>query len=323
MSGEGPRSLGLRVHGVDLEVRVPDDGTERAVRRFFGPFLHPSAGPFAGRLEVEVPDVEPAPPDVQACFHRGAGPTGPYALYRRGRQRWARFEGAGGVQIAAGGRRAALWLSRTRSIADDALLSFSVAELLKSFGTYTLHGAALAKDGLGVVLCGASGSGKSTSSVALVAGGYDYLSDDYPLWRMTEGGPRLLSFALPFKLLPSTLGFFPEIEARPAAPGSDGKIAFIPSRAFATRAVEAATPALLLFPTIVDSPKSELMPLGQARTLEMLLPHALVTFDPDLARAQFQALGELVRSCEGFLLRFGRDVRALPALVDELLAARR
>jgi len=63
-------------------------------------------------------------------------------------------------------------------LATHPLLTIALVETMKRFGRFPLHAAGLARQGKGVLVPGASGSGKSTTSVALVRAGFDFLSDD-------------------------------------------------------------------------------------------------------------------------------------------------
>jgi len=58
------------------------------------------------------------------------------------------------------------------------VLGSSVGILLHQRGALALHGACVAKDGRAIVLCGASGRGKSTTAAALCKRGYALVADD-------------------------------------------------------------------------------------------------------------------------------------------------
>src|SRR5580704_7033401 len=63
-------------------------------------------------------------------------------------------------------------------LATHPLLTIALVETMKRFGRFPLHAAGLALRGRGVLVPGASGAGKSTTSVTLVRAGFDFLSDD-------------------------------------------------------------------------------------------------------------------------------------------------
>jgi len=66
---------------------------------------------------------------------------------------------------------------------------------LAQHGLFALHAAAFRnKGGLGILLVGASGSGKSTIAFSAFSGGYPYVSDENVLCRRDVDGIRLLPF---------------------------------------------------------------------------------------------------------------------------------
>ncbi len=79
----------------------------------------------------------------------------------------------------------------------------------------------------------------------------------------------------------------------------------------------------MLFPHVVDSERSSLERLPKSRVLAELLPQGLVAYDREIARLQFRLLSKLAQQVECYRLNFGRDVAALPDLVDPVLQGMR
>jgi hypothetical protein len=219
------------------------------------------------------------------------------------------------------------WLVQTARQATEWTASFvllAAIELLRTRGLYTIHGAALEKDGRGVLIVGASGAGKTTACLSLMRAGYGCLSDDHPL--LEAGGPAMT--LLPFRgrvaVTERTIGWFPELAAAQQGFRLDTR-----KRSFEVEAVPgyrfggACEPVLLLFPRIVDWPKSSVEALAGARALEELLPQTLLVLDPCLAGKQFQVMSELVRKIPAYRLHFGEDVTNLPEIIDRLLETHR
>ena len=201
---------------------------------------------------------------------------------------------------------------------------FALAELLKRNGLYTVHATALEYEGQGILIPGYSGQGKTTSFLSLLRSGFRYLSDDYPLLRDLGPHMELLAFPMKIDVTDRTIEFFPEL--RNAAPGllKQGiqKKFFQSEDLYAESIGRSCTPAVIMFPHVVDMPHSCLEPLPKSRALEALMPQGLLVYDPAVARREFQALSKLVQQVDCYRLHFGRDILDLPALIRPLLDAR-
>ncbi len=201
------------------------------------------------------------------------------------------------------------------------LFHTALIELLRCRGLYTIHATALEMHGLGVLIPGNSGRGKTTSFVSLLRAGYRYLSDDHPLIQDMGAHVDVLPFPMSIKVTDKTAAFFPELQAAPAEvfrPGI-GKRLFAAEDVFSTRVGERCRPAIVLFPNVVDSPRSHLEVLPKSRALEVLLPQTLLVYDRIVASRQFQVLSKLVQQVDCYRLHFGRDVLDLPNVITPLL----
>ena len=201
---------------------------------------------------------------------------------------------------------------------------FALSELLKRNGLYTVHATALEYQGRGVLIPGYSGQGKTTSFLSLLRSGFRYLSDDYPLLRDRGTQMELLAFPMKIDVTARTIEFFPELHN--AAPGilQQGicKKFFQAEDLYADSIGSSCTPAMIMFPHVVDMPHSCLEPPPKSRALEALIPQGLLVYDQAVARREFQALSKLVQQGDCYRLHFGRDVLDLPTLIRPLLEAR-
>lgn len=204
-------------------------------------------------------------------------------------------------------------------------LHFALVELLKLRGLFTLHATALEKNGYGVLIPGYSGRGKTTSFVALLRSGYRYLADDTPFLREDGRGVRILSFPMKVDVTDSTISFFPELRNAPRGVLRSGvhKKYFFVEDVYPSGITDSCPPALILFPRVMDRPKSMLEPLPKSRAIEAMMPQALLVHDQELARQEFQVLSKLVQQADCYTLHFGHDVLELPDLVTPLLEGRR
>jgi hypothetical protein len=102
----------------------------------------------------------------------------------------------------------------------------------RSKTSFLVHGAFLVRRNRGVLLCGACGAGKTTLSVALVASGYEYCSDDivHLDWNgMAIGTP--FAAAVKESAWPIVAPYAPEIDRLPTYLRTDGhRVRFLPLR---------------------------------------------------------------------------------------------
>ena len=202
---------------------------------------------------------------------------------------------------------------------------YALTELLKRQGLFTVHATALEYQGHGVLIPGYSGQGKTTTFLSLLRSGFRYLSDDYPLLRDRGTHMELLAFPMKIDVTDRTIEFFPEL--RNAAPGilRQGvyKKNFQAEDLYADSIGSSCTPAMILFPRVVDMPHSCLEPLPKSRALEAIMPQGLLVYDQSVARREFQVLSRLVQQVDCYRLHFGRDVLGLPKLITPLLEMRK
>ena len=204
------------------------------------------------------------------------------------------------------------------------LFHIALIELLRRQGLYTIHATALEIHGHGVLIPGMSGRGKTTSFISLLRSGYRYLSDDHPLIRDAGTHVDMLTFPIKINVTDETIAFFPELRNAPdhvLRPGAR-KRSFYAEDLYPTSVGDCCQPAMVLFPHVVDAPHSHLELLPKSRALEVLLPQALLVYDPEVARREFQVLAKLVQQVDCYRLHFGRNILDLPKLITPLLETR-
>lgn len=200
-------------------------------------------------------------------------------------------------------------------------MQMAVLELLRGQGLYMIHAGGVALDGRGVLLAGLTGSGKTTTTLQLVEGGFDFLSEDRMFVRSTgEGAVELLPFAPDVAITANTARLLPSLAARlPRQPDPGRKLELDPAALFPEAIIERALPALILFPRVTTNPRSEAQPISAAQGLQRILPHSLLASQADVSAANFDALSRLVAASRCYDLPLGPDVENLPALVRGLL----
>src|SRR6185437_12690851 len=201
------------------------------------------------------------------------------------------------------------------------LFHLALTDLFRHRGLYTIHAAALEKHDRGILISGNSGRGKTTSSISLLRSGYRYLSDDHPLIQDAGVHVEVLPFPTKMNVTETTIAFFPELLGvlDPAPHPGSHKRSFHVEDLYPTSGGERCRPAMVLFPHVVDACHSHLERISKRQALELLLPQALLVFDPEVARREFQILVKLARQVDCYRLHFGRDMPDLPNLITPLL----
>lgn len=231
-----------------------------------------------------------------------------------------------------GSRRVDVWLGeapRARGpVALVNVMSYTMHMALRRCGLHDLHaaGAVEPTGGAGVLLVGASNSGKSTLALRLARAGWRYLSDDLlVLHEEGEGRIRARGLRRLFAVSAPTLAGcdLPRLEEALGSPvNSDpDKRRLDPAVVFPGGRAASCEPRAIYFPVITGEAASRVEALGQAEVMTRLLklcPWA--SFDA-AARDHLAFLGRLARQARGYVLRAGRDVLADPDSAPALLAA--
>ncbi len=200
------------------------------------------------------------------------------------------------------------------------LIGFS--ELLHSRDLFLIHAAALAKEGKGILIPGFTRNGKTTLSVALLRGGFKFLSDDRPFLRRKNEGFELLAFPEGLDVTDQTIAFFPEFKHLGNDIFKSGlkKKEFFVERVYPNSILNRCHPQVLLFPNIVEKEVSQLRPLSKIEAVTKLLPHSLLVFDPTIAERHFHLLCQLVEEMDCYHLDFGKDLLSVHQLIEKVLS---
>jgi hypothetical protein len=203
--------------------------------------------------------------------------------------------------------------------------------LLRPHGLYGLHACALEHRGfgndrgVGLLLAGASGSGKTTTSLELIRRGWRYLSDDAVLLRvLADASVQASAFRRGFSCTPETLARFPELTGNPEYGDEfgdpDGKRVVDPPPSFGGAATT-CTPSLLVFPVVTAASTTTLRPLSAVPCLVRLCQQSAgIMTDTAVSQRQLGLLKILANQARGFELRLGRDALADPGRIDALLS---
>ncbi|MDR4497680.1 MAG: hypothetical protein MRK02_07165 [Candidatus Scalindua sp.] len=203
------------------------------------------------------------------------------------------------------------------------LFLIGLIHLLSPRGFYELHGAALLRDGLGVLLLGDSGSGKSTATLSLVNQGWHYISDDALLLKCLENRVEVFSFRNKFYLAPELVHHYPEIlpYLEESKSGADTKRFLDVESMYPNQFCSQGIPKILLFTSIVPEPESRLVPVDPTSALVKLTKQsASILFNRQTAKNHLEVLKQLVYQAESFQLLAGRDLHEEPGKITEVLS---
>lgn len=180
-----------------------------------------------------------------------------------------------------------------------------------------LHAASLERDGLGVILAGDSGHGKSTLATALVMRGWGYLCDEFALVRASNLNlipyPRAICLKKPSYPIIEKLGWAPQAPPQ-FLKGAKGHVGFVNPLAHDPRSLgRPCLPRYILFPRYVPGAVPSLDPMSRAEAALELHRVCFNLFACD--RVGTNVLAELVRGAECFRLTSG-EIQATCDLLE-------
>jgi len=189
-------------------------------------------------------------------------------------------------------------------------------------GVQVIHAGLVARDGRGVLFCGANGAGKSTSSLACLCAGLDFLSDDHVgLEAKSDGTFVGHSVFGSTRLEPDHLERFPELlpHAIPSPEWFETKSLILVAESMPERVIPSVPIRAIALPMLGDGPDTRVTPIGRAAALRALAPSTLMQMPFGATADRFAELARLTASVPAFKLELGRDVRGIAPRVHELI----
>jgi hypothetical protein len=189
-------------------------------------------------------------------------------------------------------------------------------------GRQLAHAASVGCEGRGVLIPGRSGSGKSSTSLACLLAGMDFVSDDY-LALALDPAPRAYRLYATAKLDPRSLQLYPDLATgcrKVYQPGFDKVLLFLEDR-YGEQLKDSLPLYLALRPRISGVPetvlaKAEAMEIEHALASETLgnLPHA--------GAGTVEFLSALSREVPRATIHLGTERSSIPVVVQKALASR-
>ena len=186
-------------------------------------------------------------------------------------------------------------------------------------GLQLTHAAAVGYSGGGVLLAGKSGSGKSTTALACMKRGMNYISEDYCL--LSDAcGIRAYSVYNSAKIEEKTLQLFPELHTHIQNTGrTKEEKAFLFHHQFQPEKILLECPLkALLSLKIEKSQESWLEPIHSEEALPSLAMSTMWQLT-HTGPTVFHRLQKIAEKLPCYLLHLGRDLMQAPKLIEKIL----
>lgn len=189
-------------------------------------------------------------------------------------------------------------------------------------GVQIFHAGLIARGGAGILLPGDSGAGKSTTCLASVAQGLDFLGDDFVgVERIRGEAPRGHSVYGTACLTREGLTRFPEVHPHAVEdrfPEEEKPILFL-AEVFPERLVR-NVPIRAIVLLRVGVERTEIRRATRPQALRQIASSTLHTVVPRPGREALETVSDLVERVPAYWLLLGSDPRDVPASIDRILA---
>lgn len=186
-----------------------------------------------------------------------------------------------------------------------------------------IHAGLISVHGQGILFAGHGGAGKSTSSIACLRAGFQYLGDDFIGLRQdlpgTFTGYGLFATCL---LNEHHIKRFPDLlpHAHHAYHAEEDKVVLYLADAFPSSLADETRISALVLPRVVDSDDTRFRPATQVEALMAVAPTSVMYLPRPSAKA-FHRLAALVETVPAYWLELGRNVAEISGCVERLAEA--
>lgn len=318
----GARDVALTVAGGAVRLAFAGERLRRALAPSFAHLTGAARRPdltvlLCDSVEVGV-DMPALPPEARVVFRRGdiAGVDGGRVLaaYNAGMDVVVAFDPQSATAV--------YWATDTAR-----LPQYEVCAPLRPVFNWwlrgrglLLHAAVVGVGGRGVMLVGEGGSGKSTTALACLQAGFDYLGDDYVAVTFDGPTPTAHSVYCRAKVTDASAALLPELVARAGVErgGAGEKTMLNLWPAYAPQLTAGLPIHAIALPRVAGAPATRAARASGAESLRHVAISTLRQLAGD-GPAEFAWAARLVRSAPNFALDLGRDINQVPARVAELV----
>lgn len=273
------------------------------------------------RLSLELADSLPPLPDAPPIFVHENAPqpygVGALSVYRPAEDEYllafwqlARLRlrlGRPDEPVTGVVNKACLLLDQLEDVTIKGL-----APLIHRRGCFLIHAFAVERDGRALLLVGASGSGKTTTGLALVRQGWRFISNDAVLLQPAAGGvdvwpvPGRIAVRRPtFELLPWLM----DMANEDSNPLHDRFFVTLPKGSRVSPQANKA--AAVCFPVIVANAHIEIKREKEAAALAKLMECSISQWDREVFPMHFDLLHALSSITDAYVIRLNRDLAQL------------
>jgi hypothetical protein len=187
-----------------------------------------------------------------------------------------------------------------------------------------VHAGLVARNGNAVLFPGMGGAGKSTTSLACLRYGFDYLAEDYiGLEAVADGRFEGHSiFASTWLETDHHEERFDDLSTHAiggSGPGEDKDLVFLP-QLYPDRMARQATIRAVALPRIVDAETTTWRKASKGEALRTAAPSSMLCLIPRPDPRSLERIARLVETVPCYWLELGRAVDTIAPCVDELLS---
>ncbi len=204
----------------------------------------------------------------------------------------------------------------------DWLIDLIKALYVQIHGFYAIHAAMVSKNSNAVLVGGVSGSGKSTTALALTREGFRLHTDDYGLIRSeSDGSVRCSGLLMPPRLVGRPPESVESLEETISRPRDQGKYPFEAGcTAYAEDAQSWRHPKVVILLDRTDGISEHLVtPLHGSEALSGVMGLALDPLRMMRLEAWMDVSLALIHECDVYRISAGADLKSLARRIDELL----